>query len=361
MKKEGEMKRFNDHRKLRGGVLSVILIALISVSMILIGVNSAMSATLKDAAKFYKGKNLTLIVPNKPGGGYDTYCRLLAPYLSKYTGANVIVKNQPGAGGLLVVNGVYEARPDGLRINIQNTMASVTNQLVGLDGVRYDLLKYSWLGRITTDRRVLAMQKNTSVRSFEELMKSPKPIKLGATGVGGSTYVDAVITKEAFDLPVEVVFGYDSSPEVDLGLLRGEIDGTYGSYNSRLGMVKAGEQFLVLQSGKDRAAYIPDVPNWFEFAKNERAKKLLTALNGLHETGRTLSTTPGIPAERLAFLRQAFEKTMHDPEFLNDAKKAKRDLNYISGDDVLQLMKDVLNINDPQVKKIFVNAVKGEM
>jgi tripartite-type tricarboxylate transporter receptor subunit TctC len=355
------MKRFNDYRKLRGGVLTVILIALISVSMILIAVNSAMSATLKDAAKFYKGKNLALIVPNKPGGGYDTYCRLLAPYLSKYTGANVIVKNQPGAGGLMCVNGVYEARPDGLRINIQNTMASVTNQLVGLEGVRYDLLKYSWLGRVTTDRRVLTMRKNAPVKSFAELMKSSKIIKLGATGVGGSTYVDAVITKEAFNLPVEVVFGYDSSPEVDLGLLRGEIDGTYGSYNSRLSMVKAGEQFIVVQSGKDRASYMPDVPNWFEFAKDDRAKKLLTALNGLHETGRTLSTTPGIPAERLAFLRQAFEKTMNDPEFLNDAKKAKRDLDYLAGDDVLQLMKDVLSIDDPQVKKIFVNAVKGEM
>jgi tripartite-type tricarboxylate transporter receptor subunit TctC len=355
------MKRFNDHRKLRGGALTVILIALISVSMILITVNSAMSATLKDAAKFYKGKNLALIVPNKPGGGYDAYCRLLAPYFAKYTGANVIVKNQPGAGGLMCVNNVYESRPDGLKINIQNTMASVTNQLVGLDGVRYDLLKYSWLGRVTTDRRVLAMRKNAPVKSFKELMNSQTVIKLGATGVGGSTYVDAVITKEALNLPVEIVFGYDSSPEVDLGLLRGEIDGTYGSYASRLGMVNAGEQFLVLQSGRDRASYLPDVPNWFEFADNDRAKKLLTALNGLHETGRTLSTTPGIPAERLAFLRQAFEKTMNDPDFLNDAKKAKRDLDYINGDEVLQLLTDVLGIDDPQVKKIFVNAVKGEM
>lgn len=355
------MKGFHNHLNFKSGVLSVILMTLITVALIMMSISPAISATLKDAAKFYKGKNLALIVPNKPGGGYDTYCRLLAPYLSKYTGANVIVKNQPGAGGLMCVNGVYEARPDGLRINIQNTMASVTNQLVGLEGVRYDLLKYSWLGRVTTDRRVLTMQKNAPVKSFAELMKSPKVIKLGATGVGGSTYVDAVITKEAFDLPVEVVFGYDSSPEVDLGLLRGEIDGTYGSYNSRLSMVKAGEQFIVLQSGKNRAPYMPDIPNWFEFAANDRAKKLLTALNGLHETGRTLSTTPGIPAERLAFLRQAFEKTMHDPDFLNDAKKAKRDLDYLSGDDVLQLMKDVLSIDDPQIKKIFVSAVKGEM
>ena len=355
------MKRFKVHLNLKSGVWSVMLMALISAVIIVMSISPAMSASLKDAAKFYKGKNLAFIVPNKPGGGYDTYCRLLAPYLSKYTGANVIVKNQPGAGGLLAVNGVYESRPDGLKINIQNTMASVTNQLVGLEGVRYDLLKYSWLGRITTDRRVLAMRKNSPVKTFEALMKSSQVIKLGATGVGGSTYVDAVITKEALNLPVEVVFGYDSSPEVDLGLLRGEIDGTYGSYNSRLGMVKAGEQFLVLQSGRDRASYIPDVPNWFEFAKDDRAKKLLKALNGLHETGRTVSTTPGIPPERLAFLRQAFEKSMNDPEFISDAKKAKRDLDFLSGDDVLQLMNDVLNIDDPQIKKIFVNAVKGEM
>jgi len=355
------MKRFHDHLTLKGFFAIVMLVALISTPLILATVDTVAAADLKKAAKFYKGKNLALIVPNKPGGGYDEYCRLMAPYLAKYTGANVIVKNEPGAGGLMCVNNVYESRPDGLKINIQNTMASVTNQLVELDGVRYDLLKYNWLGRVTTDRRVLAMRKNAPVKTFEELMNSPTVIKLGATGVGGSTYVDAVITKEALNLPVEIVFGYDSSPEVDLGLLRGEIDGTYGSYASRLSMVGAGEQFLVLQSGKKRASYLPEIPNWFEFAKTDRAKKLLSALNGLHETGRTLSTTPGIPPERLAFLRQAFEKTMQDPDFLKDAEKAKRDLDFLSGDEVLELLKDVLSIDDPQIKKIFVSAVKGEM
>ena len=85
--------------------------------------------------------------------------------------------------------------------------------------------------------------------------------------------------------------------------------------NIYVNMVNAGEQFIVLQSGKNRASYLPDIPNWFEFAKTERAKKLLRALNGLHETGRTLSTTPGIPPERLAYLRQAFEKVKpHYPD-----------------------------------------------
>lgn len=335
----------------------VFVSILIAGSVMFAGLTPALS---QDAASFYKGKNLTLIVPNKPGGGYDAYSRLLAPYLSKYTGANVVVKNLPGAGGLLSVNTVYSARPNGLTINIQNTMASVTNQLVELKGVQYDLLKYSWIGRVTTDRRVLAMRKGASVKTVQELIRS-SPIKIGATGVGGSTYVDAVITKEALNLPIEVVHGYDSSSEVDLGMLRGEIEGTYGSYNSRLSMVKAGEQFIILQSGNKRSPLLQDVPTWFEAVTSDRSKKLLSVLNALHETGRSLSTTPGVAPERVAFLRNAFDKTMNDPKFIKEAEKGKKDLDYLSGQEIEQLIKTILDIDDPEVKKTFVRAVKGEI
>ena len=112
------------------------------------------------------------------------------------------------------VNEVYEARPNGLTINIQNAVACVTNQLSDVKGVRYDLLKYAWIGRVTTDRRVLAMRKGAATRSIQELINSKSAVKIGATGLGGSTYVDAVITKQALKLPIEIVHGYDSSSEI---------------------------------------------------------------------------------------------------------------------------------------------------
>lgn len=344
----------------RGGFRLVLLFLVVIVMAVSVG-GLASAKSIKDAAAYYKGKNLTLVVPYKPGGGYDTWGRLLAPYLGKYTGTRVIVKNMPGAGGMLGINEVYNARPNGLTINIQNAVAAVTNQLVGVKGVRYDLLKYNWLGRVTTDTRVLAMRKGAAVKSIEALIKSKTPIKIGATGLGGSTYVDAVITKKALNLPVEIIHGYDSSSEIDLGLLRKEIEGTYGSYSSRLGMVNAGEQFIILQSGKERAEEMPDVPTWFEAASSEKAKRILAVLTAMHETGRPLATPPGVAPERVAFLRQALDKTMQDPDFIKSAKKAKRQIDYVSGQEIEAIIRTSLEISDPDIKKVFVDAIRGDI
>jgi len=343
------------------GDLRLVLLFLVVILMTVSVAGFASAKSIKDAAAFYKGKNLTLVVPYKPGGGYDAWGRLLAPYLGKYTGTRVIVKNMPGAGGMLGINEVYTARPNGLTINIQNAVAAVTNQLVGVKGVRYDLLKYNWIGRVTTDTRVLAMRKGAPVKTIEALINSKSPIKFGATGLGGSTYVDAVITKKALNLPIEIVHGYDSSSEVDLGLLRGEIDGTYGSYSSRLGMVKAGEQFIILQSGKKRAAAMPDVPTWFEVAPSEKAKEILSVLTAMHETGRPLAAPPGVAPERIAFLREAFDKTLKDPDFLKSIKKAKKEIDYVSGQEMEEIIRTSLEISDPEIKKVFVDAVKGDI
>ena len=322
---------------------------------------TASAKSTKEAASFYKGKTLTLVVPYKPGGGYDAWGRLVAPYLGKYTGARVIVKNSPGAGGMLGINEVYNANPNGLTINIQNAVAAVSNQLVGVKGVRYDLLKFSWIGRVTTDTRVLSMRKGAKVKSIKELMGSKEIVKIGATGIGGSTYVDAVISKEALNLPIDVVHGYDSSSEIDLGLLRKEVDGTWGSYGSRLGMVSAGEQFLILQSTKKRDKHIPDVPTWFEMTSSEKGKNLLTVLSAMHLTGRPLAAPPGVAPEKVAFLREAFDKTIKDPEFLNSVKKAKKEINYATGEEMETIIKTSLVIPDADIKEIFVKAIKGDI
>jgi len=315
-----------------------------------------------DAAAFYKGKNLTFIVPYTPGGGYDVYSRILAPFLEKYTGARVIVRNMPGAGGILGVNEVYNAPPSGLTIGIQNCVGSITSQLTGVKGVRYDLTKFSWIGRMATNLRVLAMRKGSDIKTIEELINAKRNVKIGATGLGGSTYVDAVITKKALNLPTDIIHGYDSSSEVDLGMLRGEIEGQWGSYSSRLKMIKAGEQFVILQSGDKgkRHSLLPDIATYFEAVSSEKDRRILATLSGMHETARPIAGPPGISKERLEFLRQAFEKAMHDPEFIKKAKKAKRPLNYLSGEEMLKLVTSVMEI-PKDIKEIFIKAVEGSI
>ena len=340
---------------------AITLFILTALFLMAIGAINASAQSQTEAAAYYKGKNLNFIVPYKPGGGYDTYSRILRPYLEKHTGARVVVRNVPGAGGLLGVNETFTASPNGLTIGIQNAVASVTNQMSEIEGVRYDFTKFSWIGRMATNVRALAVRKGSSYKTIQDLLNSKEKVKMGATGLGGSTYVDAVITMKALGFPAEIIHGYDSSKEMDMGMLRGEIEILWGSYSSRRKMVKAGEQFIILQSGKKRASAIPDVPTWFEVAPSEKAKQILTVLTAMHETGRPIAGPPGIAPERLEFLRQAFYKAMHDPDFLKDAKKAKRVLSYLPGEDMAQLAKESMIIEDANIKQLFVDAIKGSI
>jgi len=340
---------------------AIPLFLLIAIFLMAIGVMDAAAQSQTAAAAYYKDKNLNFIVPYKPGGGYDIYSRILRPYLEKHTGARVVIRNVPGAGGLLGVNETYTASPNGLTIGIQNAVASVTNQMSKIEGVRYDFTKFSWIGRMATNVRALVGRKGSSYKTIQDLMNAKEKVKMGATGLGGSTYVDAVITMKALGFPAEIIHGYDSSKEMDMGMLRGEIEILWGSYSSRRKMVKAGEQFIILQSGKKRSPEIPDVPTWFEVAPSEHAKKILTVLTAMHETGRPIAGPPDIASDRLEFLRQAFYKAMHDPDFLKDAEKAKRVLSYLSGEEMAQLAKESLIIEDANIKQLFIDAIKGSI
>jgi len=326
-----------------------------------LGLKEAEAKSQKDAAAFYKGKNLVLIVTARPGGGYDTYCRLLAPFLKKYSGATVVVKNVPAAGGMMGANECYTAPANGLTIGIQNAMGSVANQLVGLKGIRYDITKFSWIGRVTTDPRVLVMRTTSPIKTFQQLLNATEPVKIGATGLGSSGYIDAVITKHVLKFSAEIIHGYDSMSEVALAMLRGEVDGTWGSYGSRLSLVEAGEQFIIAQSGEKRAPQMLDIPTWSEFAPSEKDRQILSTLEAMHAVGRPIAGPPGIPKERLEFLRRVFYKIMHEPDFIKSAKKARRELNYLSGEGMQKLATKLLQAPDEDIKQLFIKAIQGDI
>src|SRR5690606_27297925 len=160
-------------------------------------------------AAFYDRASIKWIIPYSPGGGYDEYARLLAPYLEKYTGARVDILNLAGAGGMRGVNELYKSAPDGLTIGMINGSALVTNEIAGIKGASYDLSRFEYIGRIVADRRVLVVSTDSGYESLEDLRKAPGKVKIGATGLGGSTYVDAVICNQAFEMDLQVIHGFD--------------------------------------------------------------------------------------------------------------------------------------------------------
>lgn len=322
------------------------------------------AALAQDAAGFYKGKNIKWIVPYKPGGGYDEYSRLLAPFMEKYTGARVDIVNMPGAGGMKGANEIFNSPPDGLTVGIINGSAMVTNQISDIAGANYKVGEYNYLGRVVADLRVLVTSTQNDYKTFDDVMNSKETVKLGATGLGGSTYVDAVITGEAFGLNQKVIHGFNSSTDVRQALLRGDVHGMWGSLGSALQGVEDGDHRIILQSAKGGSDLLPDVPSVFDYVDQTsdpaRTEQVLKAWAALNDVGRPVAAPPGVPEERVAFLRDAFKQSMNDPDFIAKATKADRELSYASGEDMAQIAKDSSEMT-PDIKKLFIAAIRGEL
>jgi len=319
----------------------------------------------EDVAAFFRGKNITWIIPYSPGGGYDEYARLIAPYLSKYTGARIDISNLPGAGGMRGVNELYRAPNTGLTIGMINGSALVTNELAGIAGANYELDKFEYLGRIVADPRVLIISNKSGFATFEDIMNSNARIKIGATGLGGSTYVDAVISNMALGLDnIEIIHGFDSSSNVRQAMLRGNIIGGWGSFGSAEDGVDSGFEIVVLQSGRDRIPKLPDVPTVFEFINRTdnpaRAEAILTAWDSLIEVGRSVAVPPETPAHRVDFLQEAFRRALQDPDLIETAERGGRPIDYESGDRIAEITRFALNM-PADIKELFVQAIKGQL
>ena len=321
-------------------------------------------AQAEEAAEFYKGNVIKWIVPYKPGGGYDEYSRAIAPFMEKYTGARVDIVNQPGAGGMKGANEIFKSPADGLTVGIINGSAMVTNQLSEIEGAVYKVGEYSYLGRMVADLRVLVVGSNTPYNSFKDLQDSATDVVVGATGLGGSTYVDAVITGPALGVKQKIVHGFDNSGDVRQAMLRGDIAGMWGSLGSAIQGVEDGDHKIVAQSDPERSPLLPDVPSVFEFidARPDAAEvhQIMDAWDALNAVGRPVAAPPGVPEDRLAFLRAAFEQSMNDPEFIKTMTDAGRELSYVGGEKMGKIARTATEMS-PEVKAVLVAAVRGEI
>ncbi len=316
------------------------------------------------AAAYYDGRNIRWIIPYSPGGGYDEYARLLGPYLEKYTGARVDILNLPGAGGMRGANELFTAPKNGLTIGLINGSALVVNEIAGMRGAEYKIAEFDFLGRIVADKRVFAVTLDSGYDTIQKVFAANDQFKVGATGLGGSTYLDAIAINEAFGLKLNIVHGFDSSSNVRQAMLRGNIAGTWGSWGSAIDAVDDGRHKVLLQSGYERLPELADIPTAFEVIDlsndPERTRRILSAWELLHDVGRPLAAPPGTPPERLAFLRAAFQKAMHDPELLETAANTRRPLDFAGAEDMHRIIVEAVSMPE-NVRPVFVRAVRGEL
>jgi tripartite-type tricarboxylate transporter receptor subunit TctC len=303
---------------------------------------------------FYQGKTIRLVAGTPAGSAYDLYARMVAQFIPKHIpGApNVIVQNMPGVASMVAANYIYSvSKPDGLTIgSIQPAL--YFDQLVGRKEVQFDWQKFTWIGNTTVSHHLLYMRSDTPYKSIEDIRKASTPPKCGAEGTASSAYYLPKLLEETIGAKFNIVTGYNSGTDVDLAVERGEVHCrafTIAAFFAREPFHtwrKKGFVHVIVQTGKKRSANLPEVPTLHELMDQHKtsdsARRLATVILAANEIGRPIIGTPAIPPERVKILREAFMKTVNDPELLEDAKKKKLDLDPVSGEELEILGKEIV-------------------
>jgi tripartite-type tricarboxylate transporter receptor subunit TctC len=292
-------------------------------------------AKAQSVEEFYKGKTINLAIGFSVGGGYDLYARHLARHIGKHIPGNptILPQNMAGAGSLRAANFIYTAAPkDGTAFG---TFARTTgiNPLLE-SGATFDGTKFSWLGSVTDDVSLCVSWHATAVKTWDDFLK--KPITLGGQGPSSEPDIFARLFKNVFDAPIKLVPGYPGTNEITLAMERGEVDGLCGLSWSTIktrhaAWLRDKKINLLVQSSFKKVPELGDVALVVEQTKDTEKLQILKLFLAAQEMARPFAAPPGIPADRKAALVAAFDATMKDPEYLEEAKKLNIDVNPVSG------------------------------
>jgi tripartite-type tricarboxylate transporter receptor subunit TctC len=309
------------------------------------------------AASYYEGKTLTIVVGYKPGGGYDRYARLVGKHLPKHLPGSptIVIQNMPGANSIISANHIFGvAKPDGLTIGTFNN--GLTNaQLTKVEGVKFDLTKFAWIGSVASDAVILVVRGDTPYKSAEDLRQA-KEVIIGTTGPGSSTHDFPSILKEFSGINFKLVSGYSSSADVMLAIERKEVDGRAGSYDSIKPFIDRGLVRPLIRS-RTAAPGIEKLPSDEDLTKDPKGKAIMAINAAPTKIYRPYVAPPGTPADVMKALRDAFAAMTMDKEFLEEAKKSKMNIDFTPADEALKLVREVLN-QPPELAKELGKYIK---
>ena len=292
----------------------------------------------------FAGKTITIIVGYKPGGGYDGTARMLARHLPQHLPGKptVIVQNMPGGNSIIAANHMYNvAKPDGLTIGTFNRNLPIA-QLTGVQGVKFDIMKFAWIGSAANETTILAIRADLPYKNFEELRKAKEPVVIGSTGPGANTHDFPLLLKDLLGLNLKIVSGYSSSADIMLAVERKEVDGRAGSYSSMQPFIdrKLVRPVIRARSTDQRLLQLPLDES---FAPNPRAKAIMALRSAPELIARPYVLPPGTSADIVKAMRDAFAATISDPATQAEAKKTQQDLELTSGEEAEKILKEVLS------------------
>jgi tripartite-type tricarboxylate transporter receptor subunit TctC len=291
---------------------------------------------------FYEGKIITFLVGSSAGGGTDLTARVIARHIERYIPGKprIDVANKPGAGGMIAANELYNLKkPDGLSISTLNT-GSLFATATGNEAIKFDLQKFIWVGQSFDDAQVLYLKTSTPYTSFDAVRKANregKQPKMGAQALDHTSNVVVKIAEQIFGLDFQVIPGYPGTPQILLDIERGALDGRAQGIGSlmatRREWVKNGYIKILATSKKSRDPRVPEIATMEELAP-AGSKGLLQALYAGQNLARSVVLPPGVPADRVKILRDAFAAMTKDEHFQKESEKLGLEVDLIRGEDM---------------------------
>jgi tripartite-type tricarboxylate transporter receptor subunit TctC len=299
------------------------------------------------ADTFYEGKTITVVTSTGAGGTYDLVARLISRHMPRHLPGRpaMIVQNMPGGGNVLATNFMYAIAPkDGTTIaTIHNAMP--LHQALDGQGVRFDAAKFNWLGSTGADNEVILAWPTAGVRTIQDVME--REVVLGGTGAGSGIVIIPTAMNSVLGTKFKIVIGYKSSEDINLAMERGEVQarafGLGSIVSQRPEWITEKKVAFLTQIGTKRDHALPDVPLVTELAKTDEQRAILKLVSAPPALGQPYLTPPGVPQDRVALLRTAFDATLRDKAFLADAAKAKFEIEPMSGDEVARIVKDTID------------------
>jgi tripartite-type tricarboxylate transporter receptor subunit TctC len=306
-------------------------------------------------ADFYRGKTMKMIIGYGPGGGYDLYGRLAAEFLSRHIPGNptIIPENMPGGGSLKAILYLYNVAPqDG------TYLGSVSQQLaanaVTDEKNKMDVARFHYLGRFTSNIDVGVALPRANIKSFEEARQ--RQIVVGAEN-GSMSLIYAQALNSYGGGKLKIVKGYNGSADIQLAAERGEVD-VNGSYSlpavlvSHPDWVRDGTAVILYQNALKRFPKIPQVPTLSELMLTDEGRTVAHVVAGMAEIGRSIIATPGVPEDRLAALRTAFQEMLKDPDFLAACTQRNLMLDPAKGEDMDAINQETMSLPKPIVEAL---------
>ena len=313
-------------------------------------------AKADSVSDFYAGKSISLIISTGVGGGVDTNARILAKHLGNHIPGNpsILPKNMTGAGHLQATNYLYaQAARDGTFIGAI-LPAFVGYQVLDGRGAQYDARNFNYLGSSDVENANLYVSSSVGVKTIEEI--KTREVLIGATGAGSYTMLYPTLLNNVLGYKFKIVSGYKSTNEIHLAMERGEVFGRAGNFFSSLksqnpDWLPNKKIDMLMQIGTVRDPEWPNLPLLTDLGTNDEQRAIFKLFSAEVALGRVFLTTPGVPADRLAALRKAFEETLRDPAYIEDARKVEMQVRPLTHQQVKALADEIVNLPPELIAK----------